>query len=136
MERRRDPRFELGLKCMVQRRNSGQIAEGTTINIGRSGALIHLPISSRADSLPQLGDALLTEVQLPQDLHLWVDPDSLWGEARSPADLAFGARCLNCDGVAIRTARNGNGYLVAVHFERIELGVLPATQLRYKTAVM
>jgi c-di-GMP-binding flagellar brake protein YcgR len=103
MQRRRKARFEIELACSVQPENGLQVAEGTTINISRSGALIK--ISATWGPVPHPGNALSAEIRLPSTLY-------------------FGPRCLSCKGVAVRTDKLSEGYLMAVRFERMEVGVV------------
>jgi hypothetical protein len=117
MERRRDARFKIELKCRIQPENGLQVADGTTINMSRSGALIEISATCSPESVPGPGDALLTEVRLPSNLY-------------------FGPRCLCCKGVAVRTAKIGKGYVVAVCFERIRIGGLPAAAMLAPAVVM
>jgi hypothetical protein len=112
---RPDSRSEIELKCRVQPENGLQVVEGTTINMSRSGALIE--ISATCGPVPQPGDVLSVEVRLPTNLH-------------------FGPRCLSCKGVAVRTAKIGKGYAVAVRFERIKFGAVAAAAVAAPTLVM
>jgi PilZ domain len=117
MERRRDARFEVELKCRVQPGNGLRVAEGTTISMSRSGALIEISATCSPESVPQPGEALSTEVRLPLNIH-------------------FGPRCLSCKGVAVRTFKNGKGYVVAVCFKRIKFGAVAAAAAAARTVVM
>jgi hypothetical protein len=117
MERRHDARFKIELKCRLQPEDGLQVAEGTTINLSRSGALIEISAGSRPESVPHSGDAFSAELRLP-------------------ANLQFGPRCLSCQGIAIRTARFGKGYLVAVRFERIRIRAVVAAATASLMVVM
>ena len=114
---RRDARFEIEVKCRVQPKDALQVAEGTTINMSRSGALIEISATCNPESVPRQGDVLSAEVRLPSNLY-------------------FGPRCLSCKGVAVRTAKNGKGYVVAVCFKRIKFGAVAAAAVAARTVVM
>lgn len=117
MERRRDARFEIELKCRVQPVNGLRVAEGTTINMSRSGALIEISATCGPESVPQPGEALSAEVRLP-------------------SHLRFGPRCLSCKGVAVRAAKLGERYLVAVRFERMEVRMVRTATAAARAVVM
>jgi c-di-GMP-binding flagellar brake protein YcgR len=106
MQRRRKARFEIELACSVQPKNGLQVAEGTTINISRSGALIKIISATWGpESVPHPGNALSVEIRLPSTLY-------------------FSPRCFSCKGVTVRTDKLSEGYLMAVRFERMEVGVV------------
>jgi c-di-GMP-binding flagellar brake protein YcgR len=97
MERRRDLRFDISLKCRVRREGQTQAIEGTTLNLSRSGALIRINGGASLEA----GDVVVTEVPLP--------PHRL-----------FNQRCLACKGVAVRAFEQERGWLVAVQFDHLE----------------
>src|SRR5260370_36613137 len=106
MQRRRKARFEIELACSVQTENGLQVAEGATINISRSGALIKIISATYGpESVPHPGNALSAEIRLPSTLY-------------------FGPRYLSCKGVAVRTDKLSEGYLMAVRFDRMGGGVV------------
>jgi hypothetical protein len=78
--------------------------DATTLNLGRSGALVVTGASGYLDSqaIPQPGDPIRLEVALP-------------------AHTGFGQRCLACEAVAVRATTKEGRCLVALHFERIEI---------------
>jgi hypothetical protein len=78
--------------------------DATTLNLGRTGALIVTGGSGYLDSraIPQPGDPMRLEVALP-------------------AHTGFGQRCLACEAVAVRATTQEGRYLVALQFERIEI---------------
>ncbi len=99
MERRRDLRFEIHLRCRVQPAG-GQFIDGMTINLSRSGALIRVVRDGHPLPVLQPGDVLWAEVQLP-------------------AHRSFKQRCLSSKAVAVRTSEEKEGWLVALQFERV-----------------
>src|SRR5271165_3000151 len=64
MERRRDLRFEIQLRCRVQPIGGQHFIEGMTVNLSRSGALIRMIPNGHPALVPQPGDALWAEVPL------------------------------------------------------------------------
>jgi hypothetical protein len=118
MERRHNARFEVELKCRLQPENGLQVTECTTINMSRSGALIQVSSARSPVSVPRPGDAVSAELQLP-------------GHPQSSP------RYLSGKGTAIRTAKLGNGYAVAVHFEQIKFGAaLAAATVSHRGGLM
>jgi|SRR5450631_1810047 hypothetical protein len=111
MERRRDLRFEIQLRCRVQPLGTQQVIDGMTINLSRSGALIRVLPNGHPTVLPQPGDAIWAEVPLPAHRH-------------------FKQRCLALKAVAVRTSEEQEGWVVALRFERIQF----ATAKRAPTA--
>src|SRR5260370_19936294 len=106
MQRRRKARFEIELACSVQPENGLQVAEGTTISISRSGALIKIISATWGPgSVPHPGNALSVEIRLPSTLY-------------------FSPRCFSCKGVAVRTDKLSEGYLMAGRFDRMDVGVV------------
>jgi len=77
--------------------------DGTTLNLGRLGALVATARDYDAsDLVPQPGDTVQLEIALPVHRN-------------------FGQRCLACDAVAVRATNGGTGFLVALQFERVEI---------------
>ena len=101
MERRRDARFEIQLKCRVQPIGGQHFIEGLTINLSRSGALIRMVPDGHPALVPQPGDAL-------------------WAEVPLPAHRQFKQRCLACKAVAVRISEEKQGWVVALRFERVQ----------------
>ena len=118
MERRRDLRFEIQLKCRVQPLGGQQFIDGMTLNLSRSGALIRVIPNGHPAVIPQPGDAL-------------------WAEVPLPAHRQFKQRCLACKAVAVRTSEEKEGWVVAIRFERIQFATAqPAHMLEDSLAVM
>ncbi len=104
MERRRDLRFEIQLRCRVQPIGGQHFIEGLTLNLSRSGALILVMPNGHSGLVPQPGDAL-------------------WAEVPLPAHRQFKQRCLACKAVAVRTSEEKEGWVVALRFERVQFAV-------------
>ena len=104
MDRRRDARFEVELKCKLRLGDGPHVAEGTTINMSRSGALIEISGRCNPEAIPRTGDILFAELQLP-------------------SNLKFGQRCLSVKGVAVRTEDVNLGVRVAVCFHKVRVNV-------------
>jgi hypothetical protein len=117
MERRKSERFEIELKCRLQIDNRTQIADGTTINMSRLGALIKISATCNPEAVPQPRDVLRAEILLP-------------------TNLQFGPRCLLGNAIAVRTSKGDDGYTVAVHFQRIEIVAVQPTEELKSTVVM
>ncbi|MGD0302613.1 MAG: PilZ domain-containing protein [Bryobacteraceae bacterium] len=101
MERRRDLRFEIQLKCRVQPIGAQHFIDGLTINVSRSGALIRVVPNGHPALVPQPGDAL-------------------WAEVPLPAHRQFKQRCLASKAVAVRISEEKEGWVVALRFERVQ----------------
>lgn len=101
MERRRDLRFEIRLKCRLLSPTRPQVIDAVTVNLSRSGALLRLSLNGDGHAPVQPGDVLLTEVPLP-------------------VHRSFKPRCLSCKAVAVRTFEEEESQVVAVQFEHIE----------------
>jgi hypothetical protein len=110
MERRRDLRFEIQLRCRVQPIGGQHFIEGLTLNLSRSGALIRVKPDGHPAVLPQPGDAL-------------------WAEVPLPAHRQFKQRCLACKAVAVRSSEEKDGWVVALRFERVQFGVAQRAQM-------
>lgn len=106
MEKRANCRFGVRLSCRIRRDNSPEVVDGTTIDIGRSGALISLENSVYPGWLPQPGNALILEILLP-------------------VNRTFGPRCVLCEGMAVRTSYQAERRVLAVSFEQVEFGKVP-----------
>src|SRR5579864_1772137 len=100
MERRRDLRFEIQVRCRVQPVGGDQVIDGMTINLSRSGALIR--VMRDGHPLPDLRPG-----------------DTFWAEVPLPPHRLFKQRCLSCKAVAVRTSEEREGWLVALRFERV-----------------
>ena len=107
MERRRDSRFEIQLKCRVQPIGGHQVIDGMTINLSRSGALIRVVRDGHPTPLLQPGDAL-------------------WAEVPLPAHRMFKQRCLACKAIAVRMTEEKDGLVVALRFEHVQFGTVKA----------
>jgi hypothetical protein len=117
MERRRDLRFEIQLKCRVQPLGGQHFIEGLTLNMSRSGALIRV-LQNGHPRLVQPGDALRAEVPLPENRR-------------------FKPRCLACKAVAVRASEEREGWVVAIRFESIQFATAqPARMLEDSLVVM
>jgi len=104
MNKRERVRFQVNLKCRLQRPGTEDI-EGETLNMSRSGALIKLTDTSRngnADCLPNTGEALKLVVPLP--VHSFFGPRCIWGEA-----------------IAVRRCNSGGECTLALRFEQVEI---------------
>jgi len=97
-------RFEIQLTCRLKRGGAYDTVDATTLNLGRLGALVAAGASSQADlqSIPQPGDTVDLEVLLP-------------------AHRQFGQRCLACEAIAVRATTEGERYLIALQFARVEI---------------
>ena len=104
MERRRDLRFEIQLRCRVQPIGGQHFIDGLTLNLSRSGALIRIVPDGHPGLVPQPGDAL-------------------WAEVPLPAHRQFKQRCLACKAVAVRISEEKDGWVVALRFERVQFAV-------------
>jgi len=110
MERRRDLRFEIQLRCRVQPVGGQHFIEGMTLNMSRSGALIRVTLNGHAGLIPQPGDAL-------------------WAEVPLPAHRQFKQRCLACQAIAVRTSEEKEGWVVAMRFERVQFATAQAARM-------
>ena len=118
MERRKGERFEIELKCRLQINNGMQIAEGTTVNMSRLGALIELPPSCDSEAVPKLSDVL-------------------WAEILLPTNREFGPRSLSCKATVVRTSNREGAFTVAIRFQRVEIvAVEPRERVQQSTVVM
>jgi hypothetical protein len=118
MERRRDLRFEIQLKCRVQPIGGQHFIEAMTLNLSRSGALIRVISNGHPTLVPRPGDAL-------------------WAEVPLPAHRQFKQRCLACKAVAVRTSEEKEGWVVALRFERVQFATAqPARSPEDTLAVM
>jgi hypothetical protein len=94
--------------------------DATTLNLGRSGALVVAGTSLYLDSreIPRPGDLMQLEVALP-------------------AHTGFGQRCLACEALAVRATSDEGQCLVALQFERMEIRrLLSATAASGRLGVM
>jgi PilZ domain len=118
MERRRDPRFDIRLKCRVQPVGGQHFIEGLTLNLSRSGALIRMVPNGHPALVPRPGDAL-------------------WAEVPLPAHRQFKQRCLASKAVAVRISEDKEGWVVALRFERVQFATAkPARSPEDSLAVM
>ncbi len=118
MERRRDLRFEIQVRCRVQPLGGQHFIEGMTVNLSRSGALIRVTPNGHPALVPQPGDAL-------------------WAEVPLPANRQFKQRCLACKAVAVRASEEKEGWVVALRFERVQFATpQPARTPEDSLAVM
>jgi hypothetical protein len=118
MERRRDPRFDIQLKCRVQPVGGQHFIEGLTLNLSRSGALFRVVLNGHPALVPKPGDAL-------------------WAEVPLPAHRQFKQRCLASKAVAVRISEDKEGWVVALRFERMQFATTkPARSPEDSLAVM
>ena len=118
MERRRGVRFEIQLTCRLKRGGALEMVDATTLNLGRLGALVASNSNHYAASIPQPGDSVDLEVLLP-------------------VHRQFGQRCLACEAVAVRSTQDGERWLIALQFERVEIRKVPVQKAAATTmAVM
>ena len=84
MDRRADPRVEVRLPChAVLPGTRARIFVGLTENISRSGVLLAWSEELGSSLLPQPGDFLTVDIELP-------------------ANRSFGRRCMHCEAVVAR----------------------------------
>jgi hypothetical protein len=119
MERRRGTRYEIQLSCRLKRRDTYEMLDAMTLNLGRMGALVVTGGSGYTDSnvFPRLGDVVQLEVALP-------------------AHRSFGQRCLACESIAVRATTEDGRCFVALQFERIEIRSVFAQPVAARMGVM
>ncbi len=102
MDRRADPRVEVRLRCHAAAAGStSSVFIGLTENISRSGALLSWSGEAGRGSLPNPGDLLTVDIELP-------------------AHRSFGQRCMHCEAVVTRVmAENGHPPRVAVQINQM-----------------
>lgn len=102
MDRRADPRIEVRLRCHAALRgNNSRIFLGQTENVSRSGALLIWEGDPGKTGLPDPGDLLTLDIELP-------------------AHRSFGQRCMHCEAVVTRVmAENGGPPRVALQISQM-----------------
>ena len=93
------------------------MVDATTLNLGRLGALVVSASNHYASSIPQPGDPVDLEVLLPPHRQ-------------------FGQRCLACEAVAVRSTKDGERWLIALQFERVEIRKVPIQAAATRMVVM
>jgi len=91
MDRRTDPRVDVKLPCHVEFAGSKlSLFVGVTANMSRSGILLTWNVNGALGRLPQVGDLLSVDIELP-------------------ANHSFGRRCMHCQTVVARVSPNEQG---------------------------
>src|SRR6202142_209075 len=91
MDRRADPRVEVRLPCHVESvKTRSRLCVGLTENMSRSGILVAWSSEGVALELPNPGDLLSVDIELP-------------------ANHAFGRRCMHCQAVVARVSAGDKG---------------------------
>ena len=85
INRRESPRIEIKLRCHVTSPPLWAHSAISTENISRSGMLLAWPCEGGARALPEIGQIVTVEVELP-------------------ANHGFGQKCMHCQGTVIRLA--------------------------------
>lgn len=103
MDRRSDPRVEVRLPCHVELvRTKSHLCVGLTENMSRSGILVAWNAESTAAELPNPGDLLSVDIELP-------------------ANHSFGRRCMHCQAVVARVSAGAKGEpLVAMQVNQMQ----------------
>jgi len=102
MDRRADPRIEVRLRCRAALRGSNpRVFIGETENISRSGALLTWEGDTAKNGLPDPGDLVTVDIELP-------------------AHRSFGQRCMHCEAVVTRVmAENGHPPRIALQISQM-----------------
>jgi len=103
MDRRADPRVEVRLPCHVESvKTRSRLCVGLTENMSRSGILVAWSSEGMALELPNPGDLLSVDIELP-------------------ANHAFGRRCMHCQAVVARVSAGDKGEpLVAMQVNQMQ----------------
>ena len=118
MDRRADPRVEVRLPCHVESaKTRSRLCVGQTENMSRSGILVAWHADSDASELPNPGDLLSVDIELP-------------------ANHSFGRRCMHCQAVVARVSAGSKGEaLVAMQVNQMQFRSYTNGRFNTKTAV-
>jgi hypothetical protein len=93
MERRRNSRLEINRVCrLTSPRFGNQTLVGITENMSRGDVMVVLQEEPAGADLPQVGDPILVEIELP-------------------ANHAFGRKCMQCQTSVVRVGQAETGGL-------------------------